>query len=282
VAPRTIRCRTILRAVALTVPLGFTGPPGVTAVGGATTLVGTAAPRAAPLRPNLIVLRANDLHVVRDRTGRMLRFESALGNIGDGPIEIRPDRARECPEGRHHASQVMYRDGDGDGRYARDRDTRVARRAAGCMVFHPQHDHWHFEAAARYTLFRADRPRNLQVARRKMSFCLRDSDRVPAHYDVTEHAERYGACSRRSPQGISIGWVDVYQSFLAGQAIRLSRRMRDGLYCLHLRVDPEDLLVETDDGDNTSMRAFVLRGSQVAYRDSRRCRGLAAAATGGG
>jgi hypothetical protein len=268
-------------AVALTVPLAATGSPGATAtVGGSTTVAGTAPTRATPLRPNLIVLRANDVHVVRDGTGRELRFESALGNIGDGPIEIRPDRARQCPEGRHHASQVMYRDLDGDGRYTSDRDTRVARRAAGCMMFHPQHDHWHLEAAARYTLFRADRPRTVQVARRKMSFCLRDSARVPAHYDVAEYAERYGACSRRSRQGISIGWVDIYQSFLAGQAIRLPRRMRDGLYCLHLRVDPKNLLVETHDGDNTSIRAFVLRGDDVGYRDSRRCHGLAAAATG--
>ena len=264
-------------AVALAVLLVPTGRPGAVAAEG-----GAEAARPAPLEPNLVVLRAQDLHVVRNGDRRTLRFESALGNVGDGPIEIRPDRARGCPEGKHHASQVMYRDRDGDGRYTHDVDTDVARRAAGCMAFHPFHDHWHFEAASRYMLYRADRPRNAQVARRKMSFCLRDSARVPAHYDVAAYPERYGACSRRSPQGISIGWVDIYQSFLAGQAIRLPRRMGDGLYCLHIRVDPQDLLVETDDGDNTSMRAFVLRGDTVRYREPRRCHGLAATATGGG
>ena len=60
-----------------------------------------------------------------------------------------------------------------NGRYNPRKDTDLARRSAGCMVFHRYHDHWHFEAASRYTLFKAERPKVNRVARRKMSFCLR-------------------------------------------------------------------------------------------------------------
>ncbi|HSE09818.1 MAG TPA: lysyl oxidase family protein, partial [Nocardioidaceae bacterium] len=228
--------------------------------------------KGEPLLPNLVVLRARDLHIVRKGTERKLRFESGLANVGDGPIEVRPNRLQECPKGKHHASQLMYRDVDKDERYSVDVDTRTARRSAGCMVFHPYHDHWHFEAASRYTLYKADRPELSKVAQRKMSFCLRDSRRVPKSFGTFPYANRYGACSRYSPQGISVGWVDVYQSYLAGQAIRLPRRMGDGLYCLRIKVDPKDQLLETVDNDNSSLRAFYLRGDRIRYRDSARCR----------
>jgi hypothetical protein len=69
-----------------------------------------------------------------------------------------------------------------------------------------------------------------------------------------------------------VGWVDVYQSYLAGQAIRLPRRMGDGLYCLLIKVDPKNQLAETRDNDNSSVRAFFLRGDRIRYRDSAKCR----------
>lgn len=229
-------------------------------------------PKGAWLVPNMRVLKAADLHVVRTGSGRKLRFESGLANVGDGPIEVRPNRAEECPPGKHHSSQIFYRDANGNGRYDVDVDTRTARRSAGCMVFHRYHDHWHFEAASRYTLYKAHRPRVSKVAQRKMSFCLRDSRRVPKYMGEFDHAERYGACSRYSPQGISVGWVDVYESFLAGQAINLPSRMREGLYCLHIEVDPQDQLRETKENDNTSMRAFYMKGDRISIRKSVRCR----------
>ncbi len=229
-------------------------------------------PQGARLLPNLRVLKAADLQIQRTGSGRKLRFESGLANVGDGPVEVRPNRAKECPAGKHHASQVFYRDANGNGRYDVATDTRTARRSAGCMVFHPYHDHWHFEAASRYTLYKAHRPRISKVAQRKMSFCLRDSRRVPKYMGEFDHAERYAACSRYSPQGISVGWVDVYQSFLAGQAIKLPPRMQDGLYCLRIEVDPKDQLRETDEDDNTSMRAFYMKGDKVGKRKSVRCR----------
>lgn len=226
---------------------------------------------AQPLLPNLVVLRAADLSIQHTSAGRRLRFESALGNTGRGPVEVRPNNARPCPRGKHHATQIMYRDVDGNRRYRRSLDTQVARRSAGCMVFHRSHDHWHFEAASRYTLYKASDDEVVKVARRKMSFCLRDSRRLPEAYGTWSYPQTYGACSKYSPQGISIGWVDVYQSFLAGQAIGLPDNATDGLYCLRIKVDPRDMLHESNDDDNTSVRAFRLDGDRIRIRDSRRC-----------
>lgn len=260
-------------ALALVLAWTLAPPAAVTEdAGAAAAAAGRKPPR---LKPNLVALPARDVHVAYTRKGvRKLRFESGLGNVGDGPIEVRPNRRRGCPEGKHHASQVFYRDENRNGRYNPRIDQSLARRSAGCMVFHRFHDHWHFEAAARYTLLKAREPERKQVARRKMSFCLRDSRRVPKRFGEWSYPERYGACSRRSPQGISVGWVDVYQSFLAGQAVRFPRRMGNGLYCLRTEVDPVNRLVETDDDDNGSVRAFVVRGDKVSHRKAFRCRGV--------
>lgn len=274
---RAVRAVRALVVATLAVLLAQTLLPGgatTTASATAGTAAAAAPTVAEPLLPNLIALKARDLYVVRRGGDRWLRFESALGNVGAGPVEIRPNENQPCPAGRHHASQVMYRDVNHNGRYNPYYDTELARRPAGCMVFHPYHDHWHFEAASRYALFRAERPERVQVVRRKMSFCLRDSRRVPESYGTFPYAERYGKCSRYSPQGISIGWVDVYQSFLAGQALKLPEGTRDGLYCLKVSVDPQDQILEIDDDDNQSTRAFYLRGTQVNHRHPRTCSGL--------
>jgi hypothetical protein len=260
-------------ALALTLALPLTqvaAPTEANAVDPAASRV--AGPVGDPLKPNLRAIRARDLYISRDGGKRKLRFEAGIANIGAGPVEVRPNQRRDCPEGKHHATQVMYRDTNGNGRYNPRIETDVARRSAGCMVFHQYHDHWHFEAASRYTLYKAKRREISKIAQRKMSFCLMDSRRVPTALGTYNYADRYGNCSRRSPQGISIGWVDVYPSYLAGQAITLPPRMGDGLYCLQITVDPRNQLVETDDRDNGSLRAFFMRGDQIHVKDSAKCR----------
>ena len=231
------------------------------------------APSPPPLLPNARALKADDLYVAVGGGGsRVLRYESGLANVGAGPLEVRPNNARPCPPSQQHASQIIYHDRDRNGRFARAQDTLTSRHSAGCMVFHPQHSHWHFEAAARYRLYKPTRQQPIVVTGRKMSFCLRDSQRAPQSWtDTRDYAEFYGACSQNSPQGISIGWVDVYQNFLPGQSMRLPDSLRNGVYCLRTTVDPRDELHETDDTDNTSIRAFALRGSRVPIRPTRLC-----------
>jgi len=226
--------------------------------------------RAKPLLPDMTPLVASDVHVERGNGWRWLRFETGLANIGRGPLEVRPNDRRRCRGAQRHATQIAYHDVDGSEFFRRSKDTETSRRSAGCMVFHPDHDHWHLEAASRYTLRRPD-GKNVIVASKKMSFCLRDSERVPEQYGTFRHGLFYGACSRNSPQGISAGWVDVYQSFLPGQALRLPRRLDNGRYCLQLRVDPQDQLRESDETNNTSVRAFRLRGDAVTVLDRSVC-----------
>ena len=234
------------------------------------------APAPTNLLPDLVALPASAPTVqVRD-DGLRLRFTSSLGNVGLGPIEVRPNQNQPCPAGQHNSTQILYLDDNGNGRFNPRHDTGITRHRAGCMVYHPLHHHWHFKASARYTLLgpAADgtQARVVVSARRKVSFCLRDSARVPTRYGAFDHPQAYSVCGRRSPQGISVGWMDVYQSVLAGQSLRLPDDLGTGLYCLRTVVDPLNQLVESDDSNNVSVRALSIRGNSVAVSEAVRCR----------
>jgi hypothetical protein len=235
----------------------------------------TTTPPVPGLLPDLIALPANQLSVQVRKDGRRLRFASSLGNTGVGPIEVRPNNLLPCPEGQHNSTQIIYVDGNANGRYNRKKDTGFFRHRAGCMIYHPLHHHWHFKASARYTLrspVAEGQTEGVVVsARRKVSFCLRDTARVPARYGEFGYDLAYGRCTKRSPQGISIGWMDVYQSFLAGQALRLPDDLPNGLYCLETVVDPIDQLVETNNDNNSSVRALRIRGAKVVQRPTALC-----------
>lgn len=241
-------------------------------VGAPASATSAVAPPAPVLLPNMRAVQASELHIEVVNGVRWLRFTSQLANTGKGPVEVRPNDAVNCGPKKRHATQIIYRDSNRSGKFERDHDTRLARRSVGCMVFHPSHHHWHFEAAARYTLWnpRTDAP---IVSRPKTSFCLRDIVRVPDAWNVTKRYPKfYGACDRDTPQGVSIGWSDRYSSYLPGQAVPLPRRLRNGVYCLRITADPTDELHETDNTDNRSAKAFTLRGRSVSAAPPRPCR----------
>jgi hypothetical protein len=80
------------------------------------------------LLPDLTALRASDLSIQHVRGGgRELRFEGTLANVGQGPLELITNRARPCPRGERHASQVIYRDVDANHHYKRSIDKQSKR-----------------------------------------------------------------------------------------------------------------------------------------------------------
>ena len=243
----------------------------------ATPSLAASAEQLPVLLPNARPLRAADLSITGKPDGRrVLRFESGLANTGRSVLQVRPDGTEGCPQGEQHASQVLFRDANGNGWYDRGLDTRRVVHDAGCMVFHPSHSHWHFEAAARYALWDPQRvSRPLLVQGRKMSFCLRDTERVPERWQpARRYPDYYGDCSRHTPQGISVGWVDIYGSYLPGQSLTLPRRLPTGLYCLRTTVDPRNYLRESSDADNHSLRAVRISGTHLSVKPSRRCNGI--------
>lgn len=250
------------------------GKPGVTAglSSSPTPRAETSAGRSRLLRPDVMSLRAEDLRMVRRDGRRVLRFAALLANRGPGPMVLRPLARRHCAPEERHARQLLYVDRNGDGVYQHRRDTRVRSRSAGCMLDHPTHDHWHFDAMAAYRLVDPASRRGV-AGRAKVSFCLRDNRVIPGT-QPRQRREFFGECDRHRVQGISPGWVDVYDNQTPGQSLRLPARLPDGLYCLVTRADPRNQLVETNEQNNARALPVRIRGMSVSIPRTGRCRSV--------
>jgi hypothetical protein len=220
----------------------------------------TAPPADDLLRPNMRSLRASELRVVEEAGERRLRFAGSLANLGPGPMVVRPGDRGVCPPRQISVRQIVHRDTSGDGVFQRRRDPARLSRAAGCMLDHPTHDHWHFDAMARYSL--RDSAGDVIAVRRKVSFCLRDNTQVRGGDSAVRRAY-FGECGRRSDQGISPGWIDIYGPDLDGQYLVLPPSTPRTTVCLVVTADPRDQLVETDETDNMSVLPLRIRGTQV-------------------
>ncbi|MFC7495948.1 MULTISPECIES: lysyl oxidase family protein [unclassified Nocardioides] len=223
-----------------------------------------------PLLPNMRSLEAFDLDVVRTPGGRELRFAAALANLGPGPLLLRPLAAgATCPAGQHPATQLVFRDVGADATYHPLRERPLRRQPVGCMLEHPDHDHWHFDAMAAYAL--RDPATGATLAeRRKVSFCLRDNRRVSG-VATRVRREHFGECSRTARQGISPGWVDVYSADLAGQSLPLPPGAGRRALCLDLTADPRGRIEEADETDNAVSTGIVVRGPDARFAPGVRC-----------
>ncbi|TDD99002.1 lysyl oxidase family protein [Jiangella asiatica] len=227
--------------------------------------------RAAYLLPDLHSLPAEDIQITLTDAGtRDLRFSATIANTGVGPLIVAPDDHAVCPAGQRHAAQRVVADVDGDGRFDPAVDRSVKPAPGGCMVDHPTHLHWHFDASASYVLTRPGDDVPI-VTSDKVSFCLRDSH--PLEGPARDGA--FGDCDRESIQGISVGFGDLYRFDLDGQALPLPRDLADGVYCLTLSADPDRLLRELDDGDNASTVGVQVIGSTAAPAAAPACEGAA-------
>lgn len=227
----------------------------------------TASPSKPPeLLPDLANLPADDVHITIEGGVRQLRFSATITNTGVGPIAIVPDESQPCPARRRFASQLTHLDADDDDYYSPTLDTEQVVTPAGCMVDHPTHDHWHFEASSRYVLT-APADDTPIVASDKVSFCLRDSDPLPG----TTRAEVYDDCEYDSVQGITPGWADVYESDLDGQALPLPPGLADGAYCLTLGADPNGLLRESVEDNNAATIGVQITGNTATAVAPRGC-----------
>jgi hypothetical protein len=221
------------------------------------------------LLPNLRSLPPEDVAIRIAGGQRQLWFTSIIANAGYGPVEVTPDALWPCPPGQRHASQVLYRDSARDARFDRAVDTKVTTRKGGCMLDHPGHGHWHFDAVARYSLTRPVDTSHI-VGSDKVSFCLRDNRETPSVSPV-KVPEHYGECTPDTVQGISPGWADVYDTDLPDQHLVLPTDLPDGSYCLHNEADPLGLLLETDETDNAAVIVVRITGDSVAVGPAGRC-----------
>jgi hypothetical protein len=205
---------------------------------------------AAAVYPDLRTLAPRDLRLetvtYQGTTRRVLRFSNTVWNAGQGPLEL-----HGTPGGNSNVTQRVY---DGSGGFS---DYTVS----NDFVFHPGHNHFHFEDFAEYELWTRGAfdnwiasGRNTGQAQRvgeKTTFCIMDTGQVQALSGAPANAV-YAQCGS-SIQGLSVGWGDTYGWHLPEQWIDLGASfLSDGSYVLRSVADPRNKLYESPNRSDAS------------------------------
>jgi hypothetical protein len=206
------------------------------------------------LLPDLETLEPQQVHVqTSPLTGeREMRFQTIVLNKGAGPLTLLGNYDPKSDS--THAYQIIS-----------SRDGTEKSRFAGAFVFHATHNHWHFEDFTQFELW-SYRPGGrldaLVAGTGKLTFCIFDT--VPVLDDATTEPA-YPGCGNEF-QGISIGWGDIYEAIVPGQHIDLTG-VPDGRYAFRSTTDPDNLLVESDDGNNSVVVYIEINGLSLRFLD---------------
>ena len=203
----------------------------------------------------------------------VLTFDSAVSNVGAGPMLVAGRRLGETPE--MHVEQVVLR---ADGSEAAQPVDAVMRYEVA-----ESHAHWHLMGFERYEIRRAS-DHALVGTSRKIGFCL--SDRYEARPGglpgQPEEAVWIEECGRGRPElvemreGISVGWGDEYVPTLEGQYVDVTG-LAPGRYEIVHRVNTERVFRESDYANNAASVLVELGNRAVeilrSCPDSERCAG---------
>lgn len=243
-------------------------------------------PAVAPqreLRPNLVSLEPGNVRLatgayffeeglgeaascypeetVEHGARRCLRFDQIVANVGAGPFEV---RYRMDDPADAELRQRIYRS-----------DGSFYDRRADTYELHPAHAHFHYRNFAQSHLWASnaegDRLGQSPVrSGRKNGFCMIDVDNVwfgrkgdaakAYNFPRCNAPTESDASGTYMTNGISVGWADVYNWFLADQYIEVSG-LEDGYYLLETEADAAGTIVETHEQDNESWSLIRLRGN---------------------
>ncbi len=187
------------------------------------------------LLPDLVALPPSDIRVRLFFSHRLLYFTTTIANEGDGPLIM--------VGGTQAAQQIQRSDGTS------------CTHAGGSIAFNAAHGHFHMQDFANY-LLRKDDPFTGEIVAHetKVSFCLLDDMRLPGF--TTQPQVSVNCMSAVGPQGIDVGWADVYERLLPGQQIDLdadpANPVPGGDYFLVNVPNPDKVIWEKDYSPETS------------------------------
>ncbi len=214
----------------------------------------TSLPAGSPHIPDMFTKVPFGVRLVASKNAsRKLYFANTIGNIGNGPLELRAEN--NAVTGTTNAIQEIYTHaGKGTGNLQ-----LVSSAPIGTFDFHPAHNHWHMGDFARYELrsINTDGTTGPVVAMTgKFSFCMIDTDTIDstiAHFGMgLQHS-----CGQSARQGVKVGMGDTYSAFLPDQFVDITT-IADGTYRLVSVADPNTAdrpggrLQETNDHNNAA------------------------------
>jgi Lysyl oxidase len=212
--------------------------------------------RARHLRcPNLRIGPPRELYVQRAGRQVRLRATSDVRSRGKGPMELRGKR--DGPRSMR-VNQRIYKTGRG----------HVTLRTRAELHFTDVGEYfggsyWKVHDLARFELWSVDSHHRLVSRLRtgpKLNYCLRDLQRTRPGRRSPE-TFHYPGCNQNPYQdrialGTSVGWSDIYPADYDRQWIDVAGLR--GCFAFVMRVDPDNLLYESDESDNSSRRLVRL------------------------
>ena len=208
-------------------------------------------PNLRPEKPFNIQLSYADETDFTDPT-EALRFSMGSANIGAYALDLLGVPPKD--ETRTAASQcVTWMD-----------KICTERQEAGEFVFHATHGHWHLDSFAAYELRKVTKkgavdlsPTGLVATSGKVSFCMMDTQPNTGYPTDGSVAVGFYATCTGVYQGISAGWMDVYDAGLPGQQI-VVKDIPDGRYALVVKSNIDNQLLETNYSDNVAYEIIEL------------------------
>jgi hypothetical protein len=208
------------------------------------------------LLPDLQIMPPRELYTEGVGEGRKLRFSTTVLNAGEGPLTIVGDV--DAATGTTTASQQVHFD-----------DGSTQSEVVGTFIFHPGHEHWHFEDFTMLELWTYDDDGELdemQATTGKATFCAVDEILEEASLPNVPHGPAFLECGQ-GVQGLSVGWSDTYTADLIGQELDISG-VPDGRYAVRTVADPADRLRETDENNNDLVVYVYLDARGIVLRDA--------------
>jgi Lysyl oxidase len=238
----------------------------VAALAAAATLLATApamaaenpcaGPEAASLLcPNLRIGPPTDLYVQPSGGRRLLRATSDVRSRGRGPVEV---RGRRNGPRTMQANQRIYRVGGGH----LDVSGGATLRFTGVGAYFGG-SYWKVHQLARFELRRVGpqgKAGGVVRVSPKLNYCLRDLERTRAGRR-SPTSRHYPGCNQNPYQdrvtlGTSVGWSDIYPADYDKQWINVAGLR--GCFAFVMTVDPQQLLFESNESDNSSQRLVRL------------------------
>jgi Lysyl oxidase len=211
---------------------------------------------AGLLCPNLRIGPASEMYVQDGGPGRqLLRATSDVRSRGRGPIEL---RGRRNGWRTMRTAQRIYRVGGGH----IDVRSRATLRFTGVGAYFGGF-YWKVHQLARFDLRRVGPDGALGAVVRtspKLNYCLRDLE-LTRPGRRAPNRRHYPGCDQnpyrdRVTLGTSVGWSDIYPASYDKQWIDVAGLR--GCFAFEMIVDPQELLFESNEQDNASVRTVRL------------------------
>lgn len=196
---------------------------------------------------------------------RCLRYSFGLANAGEGNFDIRYNADRTG------APQAMTQ-------CVQNSDPSVLPRArpAGTGSFHQTHGHFHYDDIIFHDVWRiTDRDtwaREQVGTGKKIGYSPADQG-IADWYALTQTApgtsSAAGNCApgTTSRLGMSVGWGDAYRYQRPGNFVSFGDA-GDGWYVVHTIADPNEVVEESNEADNTAYAFLRIVGTEVNVLES--------------